>query len=174
MTSTPVYTIIRGRAPANRHEAGRIMDVTYHDIIIAPKSPLRLGQTVQVYNLELHPDHPTLRCQEPKQYMASRTDIKGEIVGIRAVEKDLVELIVKNALMRSATMYAYLTIPYQEGTTITLGKWMWAAVWLARRLLRETRRVPLEKGAIVLRRVYHRNDANQNEGEGSVWEIIDA
>ncbi|KAI0336023.1 hypothetical protein GY45DRAFT_1402416 [Cubamyces sp. BRFM 1775] len=148
--STPVYTIIRGRAPANRHETGRIMDVTYHDVVVAPHSPLRLGQVVHVYNLEPNPNRPAPHHHEPRQYIASRTDVRGRIVGIRAMEKNLLELVVKNTLPRSATMYAYLTVSYLEGITISLKRWTWLATWIARKLLQETRRVPVDRGAIIL------------------------
>ncbi|KAL1938743.1 hypothetical protein VTO73DRAFT_11346 [Trametes versicolor] len=85
------------------------------------------------------------------QYTASLAGVEGEIVGVRAMELAVTELIVSNKNPRSTIEWAYLSVQHLEGVTVALG--FWRAVWrtISLPFLPHTRHVPLERGDIIAR-----------------------
>ncbi|KAI0650595.1 hypothetical protein C8Q79DRAFT_923822 [Trametes meyenii] len=148
----------RGMAPVSNMKGRRGTQVTYHDIPIIPETPLSIGQRICLYTLK-GVENPFGRGQgvdngegEPVPcYTISVTGVAGPIVGIRAMDQKIVELIVRNDRMeRSMVAYAYITVKNLHGVTTNLPMWRRAIAATGILGAGETRDVPLEMNAIVL------------------------
>ncbi|KAI0329236.1 hypothetical protein GY45DRAFT_1212320, partial [Cubamyces sp. BRFM 1775] len=133
---------IRGGAPANRQ--GELRDVTYLDVVVPPPTPLRVGQTVTISALRDRYTTPRAQLQATRHLIANPLELEGRIVGVRSLERKMIELIVSNNHATSTTAYAYLAAPLALGTTVDLGPWGNLAVRALRPFLAETREVRLE------------------------------
>ncbi|KAH9898258.1 hypothetical protein C8Q73DRAFT_663998 [Cubamyces lactineus] len=143
-TATPIFAQTRGRTLAHHIHSSRIRDIVYLDVLLVPETPIGIGSKVQIHTLEqLDRTALNARGNEPK-YIAHHSDIEGTVTGIRTMEADYVELILKNEDKWSATEYAYLAMAYEEGLTVALPWWVVLARWLLRPFLPNTRRIPLE------------------------------
>ncbi|KAJ8457595.1 hypothetical protein ONZ51_g11438 [Trametes cubensis] len=144
-----VYAKKRGRVPVNKKGRGRITDIAYLDVVIEPPLPLQIGHRIHIYTLSNYPDKDQPQFDDLKKYRAERATMEGIVIGVRTAEPEVVELVVKNTIPATTTEYVYLTIPYVEGTTVTLGLWRWAAATLAGFLTQGKRHMQLDRKAIV-------------------------
>ncbi|KAI0654340.1 hypothetical protein C8Q70DRAFT_926078 [Cubamyces menziesii] len=146
MTPITLLAKVSGRTQSHPTHVDRNPNITYLEAPILPTSPLEVGSRVQVVFLE-----PKSRSiarsmnyrNEPK-YNAYTSDIRGRIVGIRAMEAEVTELVLKNDNAESSTEFAYVAIPHLEGTTVRLSTWMKVVRWIVITLSPRTRRIPIE------------------------------
>ncbi|EIW64003.1 uncharacterized protein TRAVEDRAFT_16231 [Trametes versicolor FP-101664 SS1] len=149
-----VLGIQRGSAPANVPNRTRAFYTDQIDVVIPPNTPLRVGERVKIYTIEQISD-PFGRTQESESdrtYQAEPLGVVGRITGVRAMERETTEFIVSNENPRSATAYVYLTIQHVQGETVDFEYWRRILRWLMQPMLATTRRVPMERGALVLDR----------------------
>lgn len=139
-----VHALERGRAPSSLPRSTSIQETVAYDVIVAPLSPLRIGQRVQVRALRW------IRSAEGEwegrsKYESVPTDVEGQIIGIRTMELAVTEFIVLNETDQSEVKHAYITVQHIQGKTVALD--------IGRRILRtamlpilpHTRHVPLQK-----------------------------
>ncbi|KAI0334082.1 hypothetical protein GY45DRAFT_1382800 [Cubamyces sp. BRFM 1775] len=144
MPHTTILALVRGRTLSHKIQSSRILDIVYLDVIFPPTAPLELGAKVQVCTVEKQdPTAENIRSNAPK-FTAQQSDVFGTLVGIRSMEAEVTELILRNEDEWSATEYAYLAIPHVEGLTLSFPWWLRALRWLLKPLLPDTRRIPLE------------------------------
>ncbi|KAL1945057.1 hypothetical protein VTO73DRAFT_2677 [Trametes versicolor] len=169
-TTTTVYAIKRGRAPVNTPDKTRRRYVLHLDVVITPAKPLRVGARVKLSELD-EIDNPFDNDYDaPKTFSATEVGVVGEIVGIRAMEKEFIEFVVANENMHSPIEYAYLAIKHAHGDTTHLEIWRRLLWWLITPLLRLTRHIPTEDEALILdSRTLPRTDPEAHEyGNGGV------
>ena len=148
MSLTTVMAKVTGRTPT--HAVGNDQEryITYMDVPILPTAPIEVGSRVRVIYLEPKPREvartPNHR-REPK-YTAYTSDVRGTIIGIRTMEKEVVEFVLRNENEESKTRYAYMAVPYEEGATVRLSLAMKAWRWLMLALVPVpwTRKIPTE------------------------------
>ncbi|KAL1948372.1 hypothetical protein VTO73DRAFT_12447 [Trametes versicolor] len=154
MNPTLVLGIQRGSAPANIPNKSRSFYADQIDVVIPPKTPLRVGARVKIYSIEEISD-PFGRDDEEgthRTYQAEPLGVEGTITGVRAMEREVTEFVVRNENPRSATAYAYLAIEHTQGKTVYFECWRRVLRWLMMPTLDTTRRIPTEREALVLDR----------------------
>lgn len=150
MIITTILAKERGAAPAE-DPFRPTRTITYFDVPIAPLVPLHVGQAVHI--LSLFPCNGLFpgEGESPPRYTAFDSGVRGRVIGVRAMDKNITEFVVRNEAEWAREAYAYLAIKHIQGTTVKLGAW--------RALLRSTiqkpgpatRDIPLETDAIVYR-----------------------
>ncbi|KAI0350000.1 hypothetical protein OH77DRAFT_1150691 [Trametes cingulata] len=148
---TSIRAKLRGSAPSVDEE-GREARVAYLDVPIIPRNPLHVGQRVRIFSLkscdELFPSEEETTTQ---YYTAEDMGIWGTITRIRAEEEELVEFVLKNNNIPSATTYAHLTVPRREGLTVTIPAWRrWMGAVLAKPA-KATRTITIEDDATIFK-----------------------
>ena len=121
-------------------------EIVYLDVPIIPTSPITLGSSVQIYALELNPRRSFSAhesCDDAK-YMARPMNIHGTIMGVRTMDPEVTELVLRNNDEQGKIKYAYISLPHVEGVTIRLPMWMRLLRWIVVKLVPRTRRIPLE------------------------------
>lgn len=151
-TPMTIHAIERGRAPSNLPRSIRILETANFDVVIAPPSPLHIGQLVQINSLDeaTIPEEGRGGARNQPWYTSTPADIRGRIVGIRAMELAVTEFIVRNEINQSMVEYAYLTVQHIHGVTVAMGTWHWIARTALLPLLPHTRHVPIERNAVIL------------------------
>ncbi len=150
MKPTLIFGKERCRVPVNDPAAYRERENIHLDVPLAPHKPLRIGLYVHIH--EIHPTSPADGEDEelPTSYTSTATGIEGKVVSVRAMERTVTELVVKNDDQGARTKYAYLTIHHEDGVTVHLAMWLRVLRKLLLPTLPETRHVPLERNAILL------------------------
>ncbi|KAJ8489859.1 hypothetical protein ONZ51_g2683 [Trametes cubensis] len=139
----------RGRTPSYPRSGGRILDVVYLDITIPPPAPIQIGDKVQIYSLERKKRTRTAQPNGPK-YTAHATDIRGTVMGIRAVDEEVVEMILRNEDYLSTTEYAHLSFPNNNAAMTDTPWWVRILGWALKQLgAAPTRRIPVEGRELV-------------------------
>ncbi|KAJ8490051.1 hypothetical protein ONZ51_g2531 [Trametes cubensis] len=109
----------------------REMEVAFLDVPILPTSPIELGSYVCIAILE--PKPPTVarmaNYRDEPRYTAYTSDIRGRIIGIRAMEPEVTEFVLKNDNDDLNTKYAYVAVPHVEGTMVCLPWWARVVRW---------------------------------------------
>ncbi|KAJ8454387.1 hypothetical protein ONZ51_g13051 [Trametes cubensis] len=118
MTATVVYVERRGRAPRNRRNETRIAEIVYFDATVRPEEPLHIGKRVQLRELKKTPADGI--DDEEDEYVIMGTGVEGTIIGIRAVEKETIDFVVKNDCAWSMTELAYLTVDRSDAGAVHL------------------------------------------------------
>ncbi|KAI0360085.1 hypothetical protein OH77DRAFT_1359654, partial [Trametes cingulata] len=146
---TTIYARERGSAPA-KVEEGKETKVAYLDVPIAPCEPIHVGQKARILLLspcdELFPSEEETTTH---YYTAEDVGLWGTVVGIRVVEENMVEFILENENIKSATAYAYLAVARREGLTVRMPPW---TRWLSMAgigLARTTRTVLIEDDTTI-------------------------
>ncbi|KAJ8502107.1 hypothetical protein ONZ51_g161 [Trametes cubensis] len=148
MTFITVMARVNGRTPTHTGRGDQDRYVTYLDVPILPTSPIEVGSQVRVVYLEPKPREVarTPNHQREPKYTAYTSDVRGTVIGIRAVDAEVTEFILENANEDSKTKYAYMAIKHDEGTTVclSLGMRVWRWLTLALTHAPPTRKIPIE------------------------------
>ncbi|KAI0650252.1 hypothetical protein C8Q79DRAFT_886907, partial [Trametes meyenii] len=140
-----IYTRHRGGAPASTPGEYRMVDVSFYDVAL-PSLPMEVGQWVKIVKIKEGQEYSPLVAEN--HYRTQETGIEGSIIGVKAVERDLVEFVVRNETPRSIISHAYLAVPRMEGVTVRLEWWrriLWALLaWT----IPKVRTVQLEDNAV--------------------------
>ncbi|KAL1941468.1 hypothetical protein VTO73DRAFT_7285 [Trametes versicolor] len=149
---TTIHALERGRAPANLPRSGRVLETANFDVVIPPPTPLHIGQRVKINALSVinEPDWEEGGRGTQTWYASTPADIEGRIVGIRALELAVTELIVLNEVKQSLVEHAYITVQHTNGATVSLGIWHRIMRTLLLPFLPHTRHVPVERNAVVI------------------------
>lgn len=153
MDSITIYVRERGSVPAQLPNSARPLVIAFLDVVIPPPTPLGTGQHVRVNALirrKAKNQHPT----SPVRYWSEPIDVEGRIVGIRAIELDIVEFVIRNDVYHSPVEHAYLAVKYVPGATVNLTLWQWAIRAALLPLLPRTRTAPLENDVDIAPRAY--------------------
>ncbi|KAI0349395.1 hypothetical protein OH77DRAFT_1269952 [Trametes cingulata] len=150
MIST-IYAKKRGAAPAdNPHSLSTI--TIYYDVAIPPPVPLHTGQKVRIIALIPCPTLPRQdEMYDPPHYTVREAGVIGTIVAVRTMETTITEFAVRNENDQSPATYAYLAIQHIQGLTVNLNLWQTIVRTLLLRTLPQTRNIPLELDAVILR-----------------------
>lgn len=149
--STTVLAKHKGNDPTEGQHHPIAAVVAYYDIPIPPRTPLRVGQRVNIHTLHDNSDLCTEMPETP-QYFATEAGVEGEITGIRAMEANITEFVVKNEVAFSDVTHAVLAVKHIEGVTVRLGVWKRILRATVLRPLPDTRSVPLELNAVIIPR----------------------
>ncbi|KAI0645433.1 hypothetical protein C8Q79DRAFT_872946, partial [Trametes meyenii] len=123
-----IYTRYRGGAPASPPGEYRRVDVGFYDVAL-PSLPMEVGQWVEIVKIKEGQEYSPLEAEN--HYRTQKTGIEGPIIGVKAVESDLVEFVVRNETPGAIVSHAYLTVPKIDGVTMHLEWWrrvLWAMV----------------------------------------------
>lgn len=127
--------------------------ITHYDVVVTPRTPIRIGTSVHIYALipARSPTRSRENTRNNSAYTAYDTGIVGEILRIRVAEGSTIEFVVKNENEWSRTTYAHLAIQDIQGTTVQVDLWtrLWHAI--TRFTSPGTRHIPLENDAIIYR-----------------------
>ncbi|KAH9858726.1 hypothetical protein C2E23DRAFT_855507 [Lenzites betulinus] len=140
-----LHVKVRGTAPTYNPQSFIWKHITWCDVMVVPETPIKIGQRVclvEIAGLDESPGEDA----DPEDIETRELGIEGEVVGIRTMEKEIVEFIVENDTRRSMTERVYLTVEYAPGETILLDSWNGIAHLLASALGRVTRRIPAIRG----------------------------
>ncbi|EIW64972.1 uncharacterized protein TRAVEDRAFT_16879 [Trametes versicolor FP-101664 SS1] len=144
----------RCRIPVGDPTSLRALQNIHYDIPIMPRIPLYVGLLVRV--IPIQPTTPAAGESPdedprtaPPTYTAAATSVAGKIIGIRTLERNTVELVVKNDDISTRTAYAYLTVHHAEGKTVHLPLGLRAIRAVSRPFLQKTRDVPIEHDAVI-------------------------
>ncbi|KAH9855822.1 hypothetical protein C2E23DRAFT_812071, partial [Lenzites betulinus] len=134
-----VYVRERGRAPVSHPTNGTHTSVAYYDMVTTPPTPVQVGTHLRCRTLR---EVPT-PFAHPQQYMSEDPGVEGTVVSLRAMDKEVVEFVVKNETPWSTTEFVYLAAPYAPGITtkLTILQWILHAI-LCIFTLAEVRRIP--------------------------------
>ncbi|KAI9065875.1 hypothetical protein FKP32DRAFT_1602112 [Trametes sanguinea] len=151
-TSTAVLAKRRAVIPARASHLPPEATILILDVPIPPRSPLHVGLRVHVEELlpcsYLSQEEGDLNCPH---YCAEDLEFEGTIVAIRAVEASITEFVVRNENDKSSFVAAYMAVKHVQGITVDLRGWQRIARWLALPFLQNTREIPIEADAIILR-----------------------
>lgn len=146
--STTVLAKHKGNDPTEGQYHHTAAVVAYYDVPIPPRVPLHIGQRVNIHTLhdnsDLYPEDATT-----PQYFATEAGVEGEITGIRAMEENITEFVVRNEVALSDVVHAVLAVKHIEGVTVRLGTWKRLLRATVLRPLQGTRSIPLELNAVV-------------------------
>ncbi|OJT14556.1 hypothetical protein TRAPUB_8889 [Trametes pubescens] len=150
MSITTVLAKGRGEAPAE-DPLRPSLTITFFDVPIVPRTPLHVGQLVHVLSLKPCDGLFPGEGEKPQRYIAYDSGIMGRIVGIRSMEENITEFVVRNEAEWAREAYAYLAIKHIPGVTVKLGAWKALLRSTIRRPAKATRDIPIEADAIVYR-----------------------
>lgn len=172
-----VFATERSRVPIGDPAAQSPVTNAHYDVPIMPRIPLHIGLAVSITALH--------RCRNPSPtpeadldedtpcYTSVETDVEGKIVGVRALEKNITELIVENRDRTTATAYAYLAIHHVEGKTVHLPLWLRALRATLHPLLPATRDIPIETDARIRPAPDRRENALRRNGPKTTFPSIE-
>ncbi|KAH9892718.1 hypothetical protein C8Q73DRAFT_687309 [Cubamyces lactineus] len=146
-----VYVRHRGQLLRGERNETRIAEVGLFDVTITPKRPLRVGSRVRLMRLDNRPDPDNgdyIRIEAA--CTVEDTGIEGDIVGIRAAEMNVVELVVRNEKDWSMTELAYLSVRRASGVTVELGALVNLLLWVLGWVLVAGREIPTEDANVVI------------------------
>ncbi|KAI0327203.1 hypothetical protein GY45DRAFT_1257504, partial [Cubamyces sp. BRFM 1775] len=146
-----VYVRHRGQLLRGERNETRIAEVGLFDVTITPAKPLHVGGRVRLMRLDNRPDpsHGDY-IRVGATCTVEDTGIEGDIIGIRAVERKMVEFVVRNEKDWSMTELAYLSVRRSRGVTIELGALMNFLLWVLGWCLVVGREVPTEDTDVVI------------------------
>ncbi|KAH9850141.1 hypothetical protein C2E23DRAFT_861420 [Lenzites betulinus] len=140
-TPTPVtvYVRERGRAPTSHPTNGTLTSVAYYDMVTIPSEPVRVGAYLKIKTLREVPTPFAV----PQRYSPEEPGVEGTVVSLRAMDREVVEFVVKNGVPWSTTEFAFLAAPHIPGITtrLTIVQWILHFI-LCTFLMGETRRIP--------------------------------
>lgn len=149
MTAT-VLTKKRAELPTDNPHSPETR-IELHDIPIAPRKPIRIGQRIHLFVLiscdGLFPSHSSYT---PPHYTTHDSGIVGRVERIRSMDGGVTEFVVKNDNEGSRVTHAYVSIQHIQGVTVHLSPCARLAR-AARGREKVERRVPLESDAVVFR-----------------------
>ncbi|KAI0646195.1 hypothetical protein C8Q79DRAFT_926221 [Trametes meyenii] len=123
---TTIYARCRGEAPALPPGEFRMVDVKFFDVVVPPTLPMTVGQWVRVNKIVENQEYSPLVANN--HCRTKWSGVEGPIIGVRTIERSLVEFVVKNETPRSLVSHAYVAIPWIEGVTTRL-EWWRRALW---------------------------------------------
>ncbi|KAI0350230.1 hypothetical protein OH77DRAFT_1092961 [Trametes cingulata] len=145
---TTIYAKERGSAPSadKPEEEARVV---YLDVPIPPHEPIHVGQKVRISSITSCDElFPTEEETNAHHYTAEDLGVWGTIVRMRSEEEEVVEFILRNDNIKSNVVYAYLTVPREEGLMIRTPPWRrWLNAIIARP--ERTRTIRIEDDATV-------------------------
>ncbi|KAI0358038.1 hypothetical protein OH77DRAFT_1449581 [Trametes cingulata] len=146
---TTIHAKERGAAPSVG-EQGEETNILYLDVSIPPSDPLHTGQRVKVLSItscdELFPSEEETTT---RYYTARDIGVWGTVTRVRAEDEGVVEFVIENDNIRSATSHAYLAVPRREGLMIRSPGWRrWAEAALAT-LAKAARTIPIEANTVI-------------------------
>ena len=113
------YTVLK--ATADCINPRRRMIATC-DLAAVPDRPLAMHAVVQLVHLEpIYPPPPAPDVPDELYYrQLDVVAVYGTVVGVQFIERSTVRVTVRNDLVNSEIAYAYLSVPYQEGSTVAV------------------------------------------------------
>ncbi|KAH9856126.1 hypothetical protein C2E23DRAFT_857165 [Lenzites betulinus] len=141
-TANDILVKVRGMAPTHNPRNVAWKHIIWCDVVIAPPAPIAVGQRVVLKKVNGFDESPGAEEINWDDLETVDLDVEGEIVGIRTIEKEVVEFVVRNDKKRAMTELAYLTIENSPGETVILDGWDWLALKLITFLDGATRRMP--------------------------------
>ncbi|KAI0361158.1 hypothetical protein OH77DRAFT_402102 [Trametes cingulata] len=148
-----LYAKERGSAPADDpHKPSTI--ILHYDIPVVPHVPVQTGQKIRIVRLIPSPMPITSHNDpQPPFYTVQETGIVGTVITIRAMEKTVTEFVVRNENDQSPVSAAYIAVEHLPGTTVRLSLCESLIRLALSPFLPSTRRIPIERNAVVLRNV---------------------
>lgn len=148
-----MYGTARGRLPKANNTGARYRDMACYDVIVIPDAPLKIGERVEIRPItEVEGRNGRNGIQGARHYVVERAEVKGKIVGIRAMEKEVTEFIVKNDEWMETAEHALVSVQHVQGVTVDLGWWGRLVRWALSGWALTLRRIPLETEFVLIER----------------------
>lgn len=144
LPATPVSTIIvreRGQAPTYNPANMAWKYAAWFDVAVVPKTPITIGQRVKMRGITGVDEGQDDEEAEPLPTRASDLGVEGYVEGIRTLEKNTAEFVVKNEIEWSMIELVYLTVEL-TAETVALSWKHWAAHKIISWTSEATRRMP--------------------------------
>ncbi|KAL1941847.1 hypothetical protein VTO73DRAFT_6847 [Trametes versicolor] len=127
--------------------------VAFYDVLFRPRVPLHIGQHISIHALLPYNGEYSKTCgQGSPRFLAEDTGIEGTITEVRAMEETVTELVMRNDNAELDVAKAVLAIQHIEGVTVRLPKWKKLLRATILRPLPETRWIPIEPDAAVVKK----------------------
>ncbi|OJT03431.1 hypothetical protein TRAPUB_5850 [Trametes pubescens] len=121
----PSTILVKPRATiATQNPHSPKANISLFDVVIAPRIPIQVGQRVQLLALDPCDDlFPSRSLPTCSHYTTMETGVIGVVEGIRAMEEEVIEFVVKNNNSTSSTTHALLAVQRIQGKTVKISLW---------------------------------------------------
>ncbi|KAH9857503.1 hypothetical protein C2E23DRAFT_856251 [Lenzites betulinus] len=144
-----VLVRVRGTAPTHNPSCAIWKHAAWCDVAVIPNKSIEVGQRVVLKKIIGRDENPGEDEPQVDPPNVQDLDIEGDVIRVRAVEKETIEFVVTNRIERSMTEVVYLTVECVLGETVKLTGWNWWSHRLAWFLGTASRRTPAERISVA-------------------------